>query len=270
MNLGRWRVSLGGMNTDATRSDGLVGFFVLACALTWVLALPTSLAWLEQRAPSPLAVTGAGLSAFGPLFAVLFIAGRKRQLGAVFGRWRTHVGWVVLALALPIALRTLAIALSAALGETPSRWFYPPSTPEAMAALVVFPLGEEFGWRGYAYPRLFGRFGAVGASLVLGLVWGVWHLGYSIAPTGEVDLFRFAFGVVELPLYSVILTWIFERGGRSMAIAIAFHAAAHIDHIELAPTAELCLHLSHLLVVAVAAGFAARALRKHPPSPITT
>ena len=65
---------------------------------------------------------------------------------------------------------------------------------------------------------------------------------------------------LELPLYSLLIAWVFERSNRSMAVAIAFHAGAHLDHIERAPRSDLRLHALHLVVLAVIAVFAARSL----------
>ena len=50
-------------------------FFAPACAITWVLAAPAALAWMQHQAPPPFALACAGLSAFGPLLAALAIAG---------------------------------------------------------------------------------------------------------------------------------------------------------------------------------------------------
>ncbi|MGZ3476202.1 MAG: hypothetical protein ACXWUG_19780, partial [Polyangiales bacterium] len=66
--------------------------------------------------------------------------------------------------------------------------------------------------------------------------------------------------MVELPLYSLLVAWVFERANRSMAVAIAFHAGGHLDHIEHASRADLRLHALHLAVLAVAAVLAARSL----------
>jgi membrane protease YdiL (CAAX protease family) len=239
----------------------VVRYVVLACSITWLLAAPVALAWSRREVPPPYAVACAGLSAFGPLLAAIAVAGPRRELREVFGRWRTHPAWIVLALLVPIAVRTLAVALFAASGGRAVQWFYPPTTPEQIAALVVFPLGEEFGWRGFAHPRMVRRLGLVKGSLLLGAVWGLWHLAYSITPEAAgFDPLELGMTMVELPLFALLVAWVFERSGRSMAVAIACHAAAHLDHIERAPRVDLRLHALHLAVLAVAAAVSARAL----------
>jgi membrane protease YdiL (CAAX protease family) len=143
------------------------------------------------------------------------------------------------------------------------RWFHPPEGPERVAALVVFPLGEEFGWRGFAHPRMVRLFGPVKGSLLLGVAWGLWHLAYSVTPeSGGFDAITFGLTMLELPLYSVVIAWVFERANRSMAVALAFHAGAHLDHFELAARWDLRLSAVHLAVVACVAVVAARDLRK--------
>jgi membrane protease YdiL (CAAX protease family) len=246
-----------------TETSGLTAFFALACLTTWLLALPTALAWMQHRTPAPYAIAGAGLSAFGPLLAALAVAGPRREFRQVFGRWRTNPGWILLALAGAPIIHLLATALFAAIGGHPTRWFYPPNTPELLAALVVFPIGEEFGWRGFAHPRLVARFGPVRGCLILGALWGVWHLGYSITPAGgRFDLLGFGITVTELPFYSVLLGWVFERADRSMAVAIAAHAGAHLDKIDRAPRTDLRLQVVHLFVVAGIAVLAAGSLSR--------
>jgi membrane protease YdiL (CAAX protease family) len=245
-----------------TSDDGIWVFFAVACAITWALAAPAARAWLRHQAPPPYAIACAGLSAFGPLLAALAVAGPRRQLRAVFGRWRTSVGWIALALVGPAALHLLATALEVVTGGHPAQWLYPPMTPEQVAALVVFPLGEEFGWRGFAQPRLVRRYGPVRGSLVVGAVWGLWHLLYGVTPqSAGFDTLGFVLLLVELPLYSVIIGWIFERSGRSLAVALAFHAGAHLDNIQRAPRTDLRLQGLHILVLLLVAIIAARALR---------
>jgi membrane protease YdiL (CAAX protease family) len=247
--------------SESARSTRTFGFFLLAWAITWLLAFPTALAWMRHETPPPYAIAGAGLSAFGPLFAALAFSRMGGQRGGLFERFRASPVLVLGALAAPFVIHAIATGLYVVCGGQPSAWVHPPSTPEQLAALVVFPLGEEFGWRGFAHPRLVTRYGLLKGSLLLGSGWGLWHLMYSITPQAAAfDSFTFGLTMVELPLYSLLVAWVFERARRGMAVAIAFHAGAHLDHIELAPRTELGLQVSHVLVLAVVAFFAARAL----------
>lgn len=256
------------MTPDARRrDDGLLLFFAVACGFTWALAAPAAWAWMHHAAPPAYAVACAGLSAFGPLVAAVVVAATQRRAGDVFRRWRANPPWLVAALFAPMAIHLLATALSVALGDTPARWLHPPSAPEQVAALVVFPLGEEPGWRGFAYPRIVARLGVVRGSLALGAVWGLWHLAYAVTPDAAgFDAFTFALTMAELPLYSLLMAWVLERTNRSLSVAIAFHAGAHLDHVELAPHDDLRLHAAHLAVVAVLAVLAARSLRAAAPA----
>ena len=58
-------------------------FFVLACAITWLLAFPTAWAWMHHRPLPPYAIALAGLSAFGPLLAALDAELTKRKIPGV-------------------------------------------------------------------------------------------------------------------------------------------------------------------------------------------
>jgi len=244
-------------------STGALAFCALACALTWVLAAPAAAAWVQHRMPPAYAVGCAGLSAFGPLLAALTVGGRRRELRQVFGRWRAAPTWVLLALAAPFLVHTVARALFAAIGGHPVRWWDAPFTPEAVAALVVFPFGEEIGWRGFAYPRMVERLGPVRGSLALGAVWGLWHLMYAITPAAAgFDPFEFGMTMIELPLYSLLIAWVFERAHRGLWVAVAFHGGAHLDHLERAPRTDLRLHVIHMVVVAALAIVAARSLSR--------
>ena len=49
-------------------------------------------------------------------------------------------------------------------------------------SVISGPLNEEFGWRGFALDRLFARFGFTMATLLLGFIWGIWHLAWFFTP----------------------------------------------------------------------------------------
>ncbi len=236
-------------------------FFALACGITWLVDLPMALACARHVPPPAYALPLAGLGALGPTLAAFAIALRRRELRDVFGRWRTSPVWIAVGVLVPAALHLPATSIEVALGGHPAHWFYPPVEPERIAALVIFSVGEELGWRGFAYPRLARRHGPVIGSLILGSIWGLWHLGMLFTPEkGPPELLTVGIYMVELALYSVVLAWFFERGNRSLAVAIAVHAGAHLDNVYRAPESEIRLRVLRFVVLVIAAALAARAL----------
>jgi uncharacterized protein len=236
-------------------------FFVLACGVTWLLDLPLALAWATHVPPPAHAMPMVGLGAWGPTLAAFVIAAQRRELRGVFGRWRTSPIWIVTGLFVPLAVHLPATLVEVALGGHPAHWFYPPAGSEQMAALVMFSIGEEFGWRGFAYARLEQRHGPVVGSLILGAVWGLWHLGMLFTPEhGPPELLTVAFYMADLALWSVVMAWAFERGARSIAVAIAMHAGAHLDDVYRAPETEVRLRILRFVALAIVAEFAARSL----------
>jgi uncharacterized protein len=136
----------------------LAAFIVLAFAWSWTCWL---LSVLAKPYSAPLAVVPGLLAGFGPgiaAVAVVGYVGGRAGLRAWLSRclqWRLGWGWMALAFLLPLAMVALTAAVHVALGG---------------------PLGEEFGWRGYALPEMTDRYGWRAASLALGLVWAAWHL----------------------------------------------------------------------------------------------
>lgn len=99
------------------------------------------------------------------------------------------------------------------------------------------PVGEELGWRGFALPRLQQHRKALDASVLLGLVWGLWHLPlYFVLGTGQSEILSagtspaFAIGgflgwTIGL---SVLFTWLFNQTRGSLIIVVLFHAAVNL------------------------------------------
>ncbi|MBL4685577.1 MAG: CPBP family intramembrane metalloprotease [Nannocystaceae bacterium] len=246
---------------DTKKTGGLLAFFTLSCAITWACALPTALAFARHEVPGPTALSLAGLSAFGPMLAAVFVAARHRQVGAMFRPWRGRWRWVVIALFTPMALQLTGKLLAAALGWPASVWVNLPVEPQHVAALILLCVGEEFGWRGFAHPRVVARYGSVRGSLLLGGVWAVWHAMYLVSPhSGTIDPVL-SIMMLSIPPYAILYAWLLERGGGSLAIALALHAGAHLDNINRLPAEELGVRVITLILVAVAATLAARSLR---------
>lgn len=91
------------------------------------------------------------------------------------------------------------------------------------STLLGGPLGEEPGWRGYALPRLEQRFGPLGASLLIGLVWVGWHLPLFLVP-GWTSSTLPTYGLLLIGT-SIILTCAANVARFGVIAAIAAHAA---------------------------------------------
>jgi membrane protease YdiL (CAAX protease family) len=120
----------------------------------------------------------------------------------------------------------------------------------------IFPgsaMGEELGWRGFALPRLQARRSALAASLIVGAVWGIYHLPLFLlgSPTRPFALFLpFALSCV---IMSIFYTWMFNGTGGSLLTAVLLHAATNLPlTIVYAPLQERVLPAYWLYVAMLA------------------
>jgi membrane protease YdiL (CAAX protease family) len=113
-------------------------------------------------------------------------AGGIRSIARQVRICRVHFIWYVIALVMPFVLLLAAETFSAALRRTaPLHWMTLPvfSGPGGLYFVIFGSLfAEEPGWRGFAQPRLQTHYGALTASLLIGLLWSTWHLWYVITP----------------------------------------------------------------------------------------
>ena len=89
--------------------------------------------------------------------------------------------------------------------------------------LLFGPLGEEFGWRGYALPRLQARFGALAASLLVGVAWAAWHTPLFFDPTSSYAQLPPMVFVARMVGLAVLFTWLVNRTGRSLLFPLLAH-----------------------------------------------
>jgi len=93
--------------------------------------------------------------------------------------------------------------------------------------LIGGPLGEEFGWRGLALPSLEARFSPLWASLILGVIWAVWHLPlFFISGSAQSSLPFGLYALLTIPL-TILITWVYHGSGNSLLLVMLFHAAVN-------------------------------------------
>ncbi|HEV2122645.1 MAG TPA: type II CAAX endopeptidase family protein [Chloroflexota bacterium] len=208
-------------------------YFMLAFAFTWALWVPAA---LEARGLiSPLPRPATFLGAFGPLAAAVVVTvqeGGRAGLSSLLGRvvrWRVAPVWYVVAILGPLVIMLGAIALHMALGgQPPSLGLLIGVLPTLVFVfiymMVTVALGEEVGWRGYALPALQARYSALLASLILGVMWALWHLPVFFNPDTFYSNLPFALWLAYIVPFAILITWVFNSTGGSVLMAIFFHA----------------------------------------------
>jgi membrane protease YdiL (CAAX protease family) len=222
--------------------SAIPGFLAFSHGWTWTL-------WGAAAAVGPtvwafpavglFVLGGAGVLVGGLVMSRVSLGpAGLRDLGVrIVDPWRISPAWWAVALLLHPLLTLAAAALVLASGAT-----VPPLALEGAASrllnpfgllammgfiLVIGPLPEEIGWRGYLLDRLQERWNALGASLILGLVWWSWHLPLFVLP-GYFEAFGrvnptpldFLYGIVP---GAVLYTWVYNNTRRSVLAVIAFH-----------------------------------------------
>lgn len=210
-------------------------FFGLALGGIWLLQLP---ALLGARGVLPGGAAPytllAALGSFSPLIAAIVAArsegpGRVRELFASMRPQRGLAGWYLVALLIFPMIHVLGEAAHRfAAGAPAGEWLYLPQLPQQWVVLVLIPLVEEPGWRGFALPRLAERFGWLRASWLVGVGWAAWH-GVMFVLQGF-DAAAFALGMIMIVAGSVVFGWLFDRTRGSLLAAVIAHAGVHLDN----------------------------------------
>lgn len=90
-------------------------------------------------------------------------------------------------------------------------------------------LGEELGWRGFLLPALLQRMSPFGASMVVAVVTGVWHLPIDLyAGFGVTGVAAVLARIIFLVPLSILFTWQYLRSKGSLLIAVFFHPSVNV------------------------------------------
>lgn len=221
-------------------------FFALALAISWLLWAPPMILG-EFRGVQLFGLAGS----FGPLLAAAVLTHRRhgnlRPLWKPLLHWRVRTHWYLVALMGPVAVVLIGAAAvdltSVGAGAQPWGWA---ALPAALALSIVLGGGqEEPGWRGFAQPALQGRFTALSSSLIVGLLWALWHLPLFAMPGATQSQTGLHFGVYLLyaPGFAVLLAWIYNGTGGSVLLCVLTHGAANAATVALYPVAGLASQL---------------------------
>ena len=208
----------------------LIAFFTMAFLFSWTAVLPLL---LNPALPvEPFQILGAFA---GPTLSALIVTaaleGRK-GIAVFFKRylqWRVGlVWWLIVLFGILLSLNTVATLF---VGISVWREFFqslliilPTYLLTLLVGVILGPLWEEPGWRGFALPRLQEQFGPIMGTLILGTLWALWHLpGYfgGWMTAGILPLFLSSLA------FSIVATWIYNNTRGSILLMILLHSSSN-------------------------------------------
>ncbi len=216
--------------TRATPPGLLIAYFVLTFAASWLCWIPVA-AWIPWN--TALGRSLVLLGAITPSLVALSLtrwsegaAGASALLSRVLPR-PIAARWYVFAAGYTVAIElTVALLHRVITGAWP-RFGETPWAIMLIAVVISTPVqaGEEIGWRGYALPRLAPRMGLAWATIVLGLIWAVWHLPLFFIRDAEAYGQSFPYYVLQVTALSVVFGGLYAHSRGSLFPLMLLHAA---------------------------------------------
>lgn len=226
--------SRGNPVTNWIRTHRLGTFLLLTFAISWslngvVILLEMEMSWTRWLLSGFLSTTGPAIAAV-VVVAVSDQSLREWARGIV--RWRVHPTWYAAALGIPAVIALGSAGVASLLGAPVD---FDAFSPELLVLVFGIVLGtfvgggqEEIGWRGFAQPELQQRYSAVVAAVVVGVIWGSWHLPLFVDPLAPHSAWPLAsqvayfFGITG---FSVLLAWVYNGTGGSILLVMVMHGA---------------------------------------------
>ncbi len=148
-----------------------------------------------------------------------------RKLGKRVIQFKIGIKMYLAAILFAIIISGLQLGLSIITGSKFDYSLFITQIGSLLPLLVLGPISEEIGWRGFALDRLQTRWSALISGLIIGVVWSLWHLPlFFMIGTSQFELkFPFIGFMLGLTSTSVIYSWLHNRARGSIWMAIFFH-----------------------------------------------
>jgi len=240
-------------------------------------AAAAGLEWLDQKwwyhqISATLLISAAVLVLLAALVISGVLSSRRgiRLLLQGLARWRMNPAWYLIAFALWPVLVIAGNSLAGLLGlDVPVAPYRPTRIPIAILAVESFfwyllfagPLNEEAGWRGFAQTRLQHRFSPLVASIIVGALWGLWHVPVHLMGLYPGGAQGAIIRLFDIPL-AVVFAWLFNRSRQSLLPVLILHAVINTSSLFL-PRNYLTSSML-ILVLAVVLVFVDKMWRRRP------
>ena len=208
-------------------------FVLLTYILTWSVVIPIALtrhgyaAINISRSLQIISTLSPGIVAI-ILTAIYFGKNGIKSLFKAIVKWRVKFKWYIIIIILGIALCGLSLLIFNWISGQSIK----PDQPYNFVFyfILILPLSafwEEIGWRGFLLPVLQEKYTAIKSSLIIGFVWGLWHLPIYLAinPYGDKTIIFFIMMFIGCFALSIIATYLYNSTKGSLLICILFHNA---------------------------------------------
>jgi uncharacterized protein len=212
----------------------VVTYFALTFLISWTGALAVATPHLIRHQPLPQ-MTGIlmfPVMLLGPSLAGIVLtrivdgkSGLRVLFSQMFRAW-VPPRWYMALLLPPALVLTVLLFLERFVSPVyaPNRFF--------MGILFGIPAGflEEIGWMGYAFPKMRSESDGLAPSILLGLLWALWHLpvinylGTAI-PHGAYWLPFFLAFSLAMTAMRVLIAWIYTNT-KSVLLAQLMHVSS--------------------------------------------
>ena len=244
------------MNETTAKSSSVLEspwlFFGVVYAWTWLFWLTAAFLGLGMNSSGVilllLGIAGPTIAGIAFTYLTKDNAGRRDYWRRVFGFGRIPLRWYAVILLLPVVMNVAAAGLDRLFGGVGATWgelaLNVLSSPLSVLPSILFstliPFLEELGWR-HVLDRLQVKYTALVSSLILGVLWAIWHFPLFLVPDTyqsglgiwSLEFWLFMVGIVPL---TFVVTWIYNNTRASILAVILFHAVINFSGEMLAIT----------------------------------
>ena len=210
----------------------LASFVAITLAISWIIWSP--LIVLGQNISPVARLIIIILGGFGPFLSAIIVTliadGRDgfREWRKRIFKFRIGAKFYILVLLYPIIYVALSYGLYLLMGGTPGDFAsVPPWYLYPLTLVFVFFLGggqEEPGWRGFALPRLLSKYSPFIASIIIGVIWAVWHIPlFFVAGSSQAGL-PFEWYLPNVIGMAIVFTLLYLKTSGSVLPAMVLHA----------------------------------------------
>jgi len=222
-------------------------YFFLTFVITWSMWFPATLIKLNGGTSAlgpdnPIGQLGRWAPGIAAIILTAILAG-KQGIGDLFRPlkiWRVNIGWYLFALLFQPILFIISKWIDFSLLNQSYEIVSPLSTLDIDAPFIFIAISviisaipgafmEELGWRGFALPRLQNKNNAMVASVILGLIWGIWHIP-SMIFFGETAALNIIWSVVNFIPVTILFTWLYNNTQGSLLLVTLFHASTQYSN----------------------------------------